>query len=247
MPAKVLEGINLSGKIIEEVKSGLKESKSSAREIKLTAVQVGSHPSSEIYLNRQRKSALDLGLLYEVKNLPESIDEQGLLDVISVLNLDERVTGITVQMPLPKHLPARKIQSVISPSKDVEGVTSVDLGSLVLGRPVIVPPTAAAAAELLKYTGIDLKSKEVVIVSHSEIVGKPLSLLLLASPNSSPTVTVCHIATSDLSYHTRQADVLFSAVGKPMLIKEDMVKPGAVVIDIGINRVSFSDGKIKIT
>ena len=246
MPAKILEGGNLRGKIIDEVKAGLKKLSFLSGKIKLIAVQVGSHPSSEIYLNRQREAVSDLGLLYEVKALPESIDESGLSDVISGLNLDKTVTGIIIQMPLPGNLPAGKIQSMISPSKDVEGITPVNLGSMVLGRPVIVPPTAAAAAELLKYTGIDLKGKEVVIVSHSEIVGKPLSLLLLASLDSSPTVTVCHIATSDLSYHTRKADVLFTAAGKPMLITEDMVKPEAVVIDIGINRIFSSEGKTKI-
>lgn len=246
MPAKILEGGELSRKIVDEVKSGLKKFNFSGRKVKLTAVQVGSHPSSEIYLNRQKEAVSDLGLLYEVKNLPESIGESGLLEIISGLNRDKAVSGIIIQMPLPGHLPARKVQSMISPSKDVEGVTPVNLGSLVLGRPVIVPPTAAAAAELLKYTEIDLKGKEVVIISHSEIVGKPLSMLLLASLDSSPTVTVCHIATSDLSYHTRKADVLFTAAGKPMLITEDMVKPDAVVIDIGINRVSSSEGKTKI-
>ncbi|MCD6219782.1 bifunctional 5,10-methylenetetrahydrofolate dehydrogenase/5,10-methenyltetrahydrofolate cyclohydrolase, partial [Candidatus Calescamantes bacterium] len=156
-------------------------------------------------------------------------------------NQDEKVNGIILQVPVPSHMNAREIQMRISPKKDAEGMNPYNIGLLVYGRGRMVPCTAKAAMTLLESTGLSLKGLEVTIVGHSEIVGKPLTLMLLESLFESPTPTVCHISTKDLSFHTKRADVLIVAVGKAGLIRGNMIKEGAVVIDIGINRVPVLD------
>jgi methylenetetrahydrofolate dehydrogenase (NADP+)/methenyltetrahydrofolate cyclohydrolase len=178
-----------------------------------------------------------MGLTYELKELPADTTQEKLGEFIETLNNDKNITGIILQMPLPEGLDARKAQIRISPDKDVEGMHPVNMGMLVYGSSRLAPPTAKGAMELLASSGVDLKGKEVTVVGHSEIVGKPIALMLLQSQLESATPTVCHIATKDLAFHTKKADVLIVAAGKAGLIKGDMVKPGAIVIDIGINRV----------
>jgi len=241
MSAKLLDGETLAAKIREGLQEEIKTLRSSGRIPHLSAIQVGENPASRVYINQQRKSCEEMDIKYELRELPATITKQELLEVIRGLNEDTLVKGIILEMPLPANLNAREIQIQISPDKDVEGVHPLNMGKLVYGTYFIGPCTSLGAMELLKSTGISLKGMEAVVVGHSEIVGKPLALLLLQSPTESPTVTVCHIATRDLAFHTRRADILIVAVGKPNLITADMIKEGAVIIDIGINRVPVRD------
>jgi methylenetetrahydrofolate dehydrogenase (NADP+)/methenyltetrahydrofolate cyclohydrolase len=194
-----------------------------------------------VYIGQQRKSCEDVGIEYEVRQFPETITQKELLAAIHGLNKEKAVTGVIMMMPMPKGIDARQLQVRISPAKDVEGMHPANMGRLVYGEMGVCPCTARGALELFLSSGETLKGKEIVIVGHSEIVGKPLALMMLASQMESATPTVCHIATKDLAFHTKRADVLFVAVGKAGLIKGDMVKQGAIVIDIGINRVPMLD------
>lgn len=241
MPAKLLEGSLLAEKIKENLKKEVEELKKKGRPPYLVAIQVGDNPASKVYLKQQKKSCQEIGIDYEVKELKEDTSQAELLEFIDKLNKDSSISGIILQMPLPSHLNARQLQVRISPLKDVEGIHPLNMGRLLYGDNRISPPTPQAVVELLKSTGQDLKGKELVLIGHSEIVGKPLALLLLQSQLSSPTLTVCHIATKDLAFHTKRAEVLIVAVGKPNLIKADMLKEGSIVIDVGINRVPVLD------
>lgn len=245
MSAKLLEGRLLAEKIKEGLKEEVEEFKKKGRSPFLVAVQVGENPASRIYLKQQSKACSELGINYELKHLKEQVSQEELLAFIERLNQDEDICGIILQMPLPSYLDSRAAQIKISPRKDVEGIHPLNMGKLLYGDNRISPPTPQAVVELLKSTQEELKGKETVIVGHSEIVGKPLALLLLQSQLSSPTVTVCHIATRDLAFHTKRADILIVAVGKPDLIRADMLKEGVIVIDVGINRVSILDGEGK--
>lgn len=241
MAATLLQGDKLASQIKEVLRKDIEDLK--ARDIRphLTAVQVGENAASRLYIRQQQKACEEIGIAYELKELPDGTTQKELLSFIEQLNQDKAVTGVILMMPLPKGLDARGAQMKISPDKDVEGMHPANMGRLVYGNMSLAPCTAHAAVELLKSTGLELKGKDVVVVGHSEIVGKPLTLMLLSSQMESPTPTVCHIATKDLCSHTRRADIIFVAVGKPGLIKADMVKDGVVVIDIGINRVPVTD------
>lgn len=243
MTAKLLDGEVLAAKIREELREEIKNLISVGKLPHLTAIQVGENPASRVYINQQRKSCEEMNIEYELRELSANITKEELVDLVHSLNKDSRVTGIILEMPLPSHLNAREIQTQISPDKDVEGVHPFNMGRLVYATHFIGPCTALGAVELLKSAGIPLKGKEAVVVGHSEIVGKPLALLLLQSLTESPTVTVCHIATRDLAFHTRRADILIVAVGKPNLITADMIKEGTMVVDIGINRIPVRDAQ----
>ncbi len=214
--------------------------------IVISAVLVGDNAGARIYAKMQAKSCEQVGIAYELKEFSDDISEAGLLGEIQKLNDDDSVDGMILQMPVPEHINARTIQAGIAPKKDVDGVNPANLGRVVMGHPEGAPCTAQAAVRLVEETGIDLYGAEVVVVGHSEIVGKPVALLLL---DKFATTTVCHIGTSDvgmLEEHTTKADILIVAVGVPGLIKGDMIKPGAAVIDVGINRVKDPEsGKSK--
>lgn len=241
MTATLLQGDKLASEIKEGLKKDIEQLRAKGFPPHLVAVQVGESPASRVYIRQQQKSCEEIGIEYELKELPASTTQDELLDFIEILNQDSVVTGIILMMPLPQDIDARQVQIKISPDKDVEGMHPANMGRLVYGEMELAPCTARAAVELLKASGVELKGKEVVIVGHSEIVGKPLTLMLLASQMESPTPTVCHIATEDLSFHTKRADIVFVAVGKPGFIQADMVKEGVIVIDIGINRVPVTD------
>ncbi len=243
MSAKLLNGEPLAVTIKEGLKKEIEELKGKGITPSLVAVQVGENPASRIYIRNQKKSCEEIGIDYQLHELSAETTEEELLQFIGKLNGDARVTGIILQMPLPSQINSRRIQATISPSKDVEGMNPANLGMLLYGQAKVAPCTALGAMELLKSSGVDLKGQEVTVVGHSEIVGKPIILMLLQSLDASPTPTVCHIATRDLAAHTRKADVLIVAVGKAGLIKGDMIKEGAIVIDIGINRVPLLDDK----
>lgn len=233
--AKLLEGKPLAEKIkqeIAQVVAGLK------RKPVLASVMVGNNAGAEAYSKSQKKTAEGLGIEYQLHTLSPETTEGELAEFIKKLNADAAVTGIIVQMPLPGTIDYKKISQYIAAEKDVEGMHPANIGKIVFGKAALVPCTPAAVMELLKETGVDLYGKEVVVVGHSEIVGKPLALLLL---ERFATVTVCHIGTSKagkLEEHVRSAEVLIVAVGRAALIKGEWVKDGAIVIDVGINRVA---------
>jgi len=232
--AKLLEGKPISERIKEEIKQQVL-----ALKIKpvLASVIVGDNPGAASYVKSQAKVAEELGIEYQLHKLDSSVTEAHVLDFIQKLNINKSVQGIIIQNPLPAQVDYKKIINVIDPRKDVEGVHPTNIGRIILGRAKLIPCTVYAAMELILASGIDLYGKEVVIVGHSEIVGKPLALLLL---EKFATVTVCHVGTSKsgkLEEHVRRAEVLIVAVGSAGLIKGAWIKEGAVVIDVGINRV----------
>lgn len=232
--AKLLEGKPVAEKIKEQIK---KEVSELGVQPVLTSIMVGDNAGAEAYVKSQKKAAENLGIVYQFHKLASDTSEVGLIDFIKKLNIDKGVDGIIIQMPLPAQIDYKKISQFILPEKDIEGMHPANIGKILFGKANLAPCTAAAVMELLKETGLDLYGKEVVVVGHSEIVGKPLALLLL---DKFATVTVAHIGTSKagkLEEHVRKAEVLIVAVGKAGLIKGEWVKEGAVVIDVGINRV----------
>jgi methylenetetrahydrofolate dehydrogenase (NADP+)/methenyltetrahydrofolate cyclohydrolase len=237
MSAKLIDGNKVASDIKQNLKLEVEKLKSGGVTPHLEAVLVGDNAGAKIYAKSQAKACGELGISYKLDGLPESTSQKELEDFIQKLNEDPKVTGIILQMPVPSHINAREVQMKISPSKDVEGIHPFNIGKLLYGEALLAPCTVLAVMEILKSINIPLKGKEVVVVGHSEIVGKPLALLLLQSPLESPTPTICHIATRDLSFHTKRADILIVAVGKAGLIKGDMIKEGAIVIDVGINRI----------
>jgi len=232
--AKLLEGKPLAEKIKEGIKQ---EVLSLKKKLVLASVQVGENPGASAYVKSQQKAAESLGIEYRLDKLGQETSEKSLIEFIQKLNSDKSVNGIIVQMPLPSQIDYKEISRHISPEKDIEGMHPANIGKIVFGKAKILPCTPASVMELLNSTGTDLYGKEVVVVGHSEIVGKPLALLLL---DKFATVTVCHIGTSKagkLEEHVRKAEVLIVAVGKAGLIKGEWIKQGAIVIDVGINRV----------
>lgn len=240
MTAQLISGEVVAGRIKEEVKREVESLKQRGREVHLVAVQVGENPASEVYLRSQSRLCEEAGIKYTLHTLPADTGEESLVACIEGLNKNPQVSGIILQMPLPKGIDAQKVQSSITPRKDVEGMNLANMGQLVYGKSGLAPCTAAASVELIKSTGIEVRGKEVVIVGRSVIVGKPVALLML---DLSATPTVCHTQTKDLVFHTRRADILVVATGKPGLIKAEMIKPGAIVIDAGINRVPEFDAQ----
>ena len=242
MSAQLLSGKEIAGKIKESLTveaAGLKEKH--GRAPVLAAVQLGENPGSAVYVKSQKNNAEKLGLEYQLHQLADSTTQKELIDFIEKLNNDDKVDGIILQMPVPEGIDGRAAVQHISPDKDAEGMHPENLGKVVLASGALAPCTPQAVMELIKASGIDLYGKEAVVVGHSEIVGKPVSLLLL---EKLATTTVCHIGTGErgnLPDHVKRAEVLVVAVGVPGLVKGDWIKQGAVVIDVGINRV---DGKI---
>ena len=233
--AKLLEGRPIAEGIKEEIKQQVQSFK---KKLVLASIQVGENVGATSYVKSQQKVAENLGIEYQLHKLSQDISESSLIEFISELNADKSVNGIIIQMPLPSQIDYKKISQFISPDKDAEGMHPANIGKIVFGKAKILPCTPAAVMELLNSTGVNLYGKEVVVVGHSEIVGKPLSLLLL---DKFATVTVCHIGTSQagkLEGHVRGAEILIVAVGKAGLIKGEWIKEGAIVIDVGINRVA---------
>jgi methylenetetrahydrofolate dehydrogenase (NADP+)/methenyltetrahydrofolate cyclohydrolase len=208
---------------------------------RLVSVDIGDSAAASLFIKHQQSACAEVGIEYENRHYPTNITVRETLAAVQALNADPRVTGIILQRPLPRTLDLEQLENAIHPSKDVEGMSSANIGNIVYGDSSLGPCTSLASVELLRSTGLNLRGLEVVMVGHSEIVGKPVALLLV---EELATVTICHHGTRNLSYHTRQADALIVAVGKPGLITADMVKPGAAVIDIGINliEVTKADG-----
>ncbi|MFC1594523.1 bifunctional 5,10-methylenetetrahydrofolate dehydrogenase/5,10-methenyltetrahydrofolate cyclohydrolase [Candidatus Omnitrophota bacterium] len=238
MPAQLLEGKPIAAEIKENL---TKEIQGLSKAPVLASILAGENAGAEAYCKSQKKTAEALGIEYHLEKLSADITQQELVDFIQKLNSDASVNGIIVQMPLPKQIDYKAISAFIAPEKDIEGMHPQNLGKVLMGKARIAPCTAAAAMALIEASGVKLYGKEVVVVGHSEIVGKPLSLLLL---EQFATTTVCHIGTSEagkLVDHVGKAEILVVAVGRAGLIKGEWVKEGAIVIDVGINRV---EGKI---
>ena len=239
MSALLLDGKIIAGKLKEALKAevaGLKAKYKKAP--KLLAIQIGENASSAVYVKAQKTAAESLGIEYELKVLPADTTQAKAEELIKDLNKDPNVTAIILQLPVPKGIDAKVLAKMISPDKDAEGMHPENLGKILLGQYKIGPCTAMAVMELLESTKVNLYGKEAVVVGHSEIVGKPLSLMLL---NKFVTTTVCHIATGErgvLPDHVKRAEILVVAVGKAGIVKGDWVKDGAIVIDVGINRIA---------
>jgi len=233
--AKLLEGKPIAEKIKQDIKEQIV---SLGIKPVLVSVQVGENAGAESYAKSQKKVAEGLGIEYQYHKLGQATPESTLIEFIQKLNVDKSINGVIIQMPLPAQIDYKKISQFILPEKDIEGMHPANIGKIVFGKAKILPCTPAAVMELLRETGVDLYGKEVVVVGHSEIVGKPLALLLL---DKFATVCVCHIGTSKagkLEEHVRTAEILIVAVGKAGLIKGEWIKEGAIVIDVGINRVA---------
>jgi methylenetetrahydrofolate dehydrogenase (NADP+) / methenyltetrahydrofolate cyclohydrolase len=240
LPADLIDGATVA----RAVRAGVAETAASlvARGVRpgLAVVLVGDDPASAVYVRSKGKACEEAGMRGETIRLPAETSEDALLAQVDRLNADPNVHGILVQMPLPRHIAADKVIRRIRPEKDVDGFHPVNVGKLSIGeRDGFVPCTPAGAIELLVRSGVETRGKDAVVVGRSNIVGKPMAALLMQdAPGGNATVTVCHSRTSNLAGHIRRADIVVAAIGKPEMITGDMIKPGAVVIDVGINRVN---------
>jgi methylenetetrahydrofolate dehydrogenase (NADP+)/methenyltetrahydrofolate cyclohydrolase len=243
MSANILDGKQIAKDILEDVSGKVSELKLSGWDPKLISIKVGANPAVDLYIRNQRLKAEQVGIIFEEKEYPYDISANELQAAIANFNVDPQITGIFLQRPVPESIPIKTLQKAIHPLKDVEGMHPTSIGNIVYNELELGPCTAMASVELLRRTGQDLKGLDVVVIGHSEIVGKPIAFLLMAE---GATVTVCHHMTKDVADHSRRADAVFVAVGKPNLITADMLKSGATLIDIGINRVTDEQGKSRI-
>lgn len=231
----------LDGKIVKQER--LEELKKKVNELNerlgLAVIQIGNDPASKVYVGQKEKMANDLGFKFDHIKLEETVSQKEVLKIIDDLNNDDTIDGILVQMPMPKHLDEKIIQNHINPNKDVDGLTDINMGRLVHNVDTLVACTPMGIIDLLDYYKIEISGKNVVIVGRSDLVGKPLASLMT---NKNATVTLCHSKTKDLSSITKNADILVAAVGIPKLIKAEDIKDGAVIVDVGINRME--DGSL---
>ena len=239
MTARVLDGTRLADEIRAEVAQGVAAHRASGRQPGLAVVIVGENPASQVYVRAKGKACEEAGMHSETIRLPEHTTEAELLATVDRLNRDPRIHGFLVQLPLPKHINAERVLNAVNPLKDVDGFHPVNVGKVSIGDPTgLRPATPFGVQEMLIRSGIDTKGANAVIVGRSNIVGKPMaSLLIQPGRGGDATVTVCHSKSRDLPAICRAADLLIVAIGKPEFVTGDMVRPGAVVIDVGINRV----------
>ncbi|MDQ8164981.1 MAG: bifunctional methylenetetrahydrofolate dehydrogenase/methenyltetrahydrofolate cyclohydrolase FolD [Gemmatimonadota bacterium] len=237
MPAELIDGNAVSKKVREDVRARCAALAVRGVVPGLTVVLVGEDPASAVYVRNKEKGSREAGMNGATIRMPATTTEAELLAVVDQLNADDAVHGILVQMPLPKQINAQKVIRRIDPAKDVDGFHPVNVGKVLIGETDgFAPCTPAGVQVLLKEAGVDTTGKHVVIVGRSNIVGKPMASLLV-QPGADATVTICHSRTPDLAWHTRRADIVVAAVGRPGTITGDMLKPGAVVMDVGINRI----------
>ena len=236
--AILMDGKALAAERMAQLKARVDALKQRGRTVGLAVVLVGDDPASQVYVRNKGKACEELGILSETVRLPAETTQEELEALIDRLNLDTRMDGILVQLPLPRHLDEAQALRRIIPEKDVDGFHIENAGKLFTGQEGVTACTPKGILRMLKASGVALSGKDAVVIGRSNIVGKPVAMLLL---NENCTVTICHSRTKDLAAHTRQADILVAAVGKPRFVTGDMVKPGAAVVDVGINRV---DGKV---
>ena len=233
MSARLLDGTALARALREELRGAVAALAAAGRRPGLGVVLVGDDPASAVYVRNKVKACQEHGLHSVLEKYDASLSEADLLGRIAALNADPAIHGILVQMPLPKHINPQRVIEAISTAKDVDGYSVQSAGDLMAGLPGFRPCTPYGCMKLIESTGVPLKGKHAVVIGRSNIVGKPMALLLL---QANATVTVCHSGTPDLAVHTRQADVIVAAVGRRNTVTADMVKPGAIVIDVGMNR-----------
>lgn len=238
MAATLIKGSEISKQIKEEMKEEILRLKDKHNLIPgLATVLVGEDEASKVYVGAKEKACKELGIYSERIDLPADTKEEDLLSLIKKLNSDSKIHGILVQLPLPKHINETNILYTILPEKDVDGFHPVNVGKMMLGQPCFLPCTPHGIQELLRRSNIQTDGADVVVVGRSNIVGKPIANMLLQKEGGNATVTICHTGTKDIASHTRRADILIVAVGKPKMITADMVKEGVVVIDVGVNRL----------
>ncbi|MFC0188321.1 bifunctional methylenetetrahydrofolate dehydrogenase/methenyltetrahydrofolate cyclohydrolase FolD [Fictibacillus aquaticus] len=235
---ELLNGKEISGQKREELSAEIKMLKEDGITPGLAVILVGDHPASRSYVLSKQRTCKELGMHSILTELPDTISEDELLSAIETFNRDHDVDGILVQLPLPSHISERKVIEAIAPHKDVDGFHPLNAGKLATGEPTFVPCTPLGILEMLKTKDISIRGKQVVVVGRSNIVGKPVGQLLLSED---ATVTYCHSKTENLAAHTKQADILIAAAGRAKLVSKEMVKEGAIVIDVGMNKV---DGKL---
>jgi len=247
MSAKIISGTKIAGQIREDLKKEISELKEKhGLTPGLVTILVGDDPASKIYVGQKEKACENLGIYSRRIDLPPETTESALLSLIRELNKDAKIHGILVQLPLPKQINQQRVIYAIDPDKDVDGFHPVNVGKMVIGEKSFLPCTPHGILELLVHSGIQTEGAEVVIVGRSNIVGKPLlNLMIQKRPAGNATVTICHTKTRDLSFHTKRADILIAAIGRPKAITRDMVKDGVVVIDVGVNRIGKTpEGKV---
>ncbi len=246
MTAQIISGTEIAKQIREELKQEIAELREKHNLVPgLATVLLGEDPASQVYVGQKEKTSMALGLYSERHDLPADTTQEALLALVDRLNKDPKIHGILVQLPLPKHISETVVLYAIDPKKDVDGFHPINLGKLMIGEPDYLPCTPHGIQQLLIRSGVETDGAEVVVVGRSNIVGKPIAnILLQKKKGANATVTVCHTGTRDLAFHTRRADILIVAAGRPKAITADMVKEGAVVIDVGVNRIGkTAEGK----
>ena len=246
MTAELIKGAQVAKEIREELKQEIAELKEKHNVVPgLVTVLVGADPASQVYVGSKEKTSQELGIYSERYDLPEETTQEELMALIDKLNKDPKINGILVQLPLPKHLNEDAVLYAINPDKDVDGFHPVNVGKLMIGEPNYLPCTPAGIQQLLIRSGTQIEGAEVVVVGRSNIVGKPIAnILLQKAPGANATVTVVHTRTKDMAFHTKRADILIVAAGVANYVTADMVKEGAVVIDVGVNEIGkTAEGK----
>ncbi len=246
MTAQLIKGAEVAAQIREELKQEIADLKAKHNVVPgLVTVLVGADPASQVYVGAKEKTSQELGIYSERYDLPADTSQEDLLKLVDKLNKDPKINGILVQLPLPKHLNEEEVLYAIDPKKDVDGFHPVNVGKLMIGEPDYLPCTPAGIQQLLIRSGTQIEGAEVVVVGRSNIVGKPIAnMLLQKAPGANATVTVCHTRTRDIAFHTKRADILIVAAGKPKAVTGDMVKEGVVVIDVGVNQIgTTAEGK----
>lgn len=240
---RLIDGKAVKARILGQVRAYVDGATRSQTLGRLVSISIGDNPEVAVYVRNQARGAAQAGIPFDQQLWSHDITQEQCKALILEMNDDPGVLGIILQRPVPAHINVRSLQSAIHPLKDVEGMNPASIGNIVYSDVALAPCTAAASVELIKETGLDLRGLEVVMIGHSEIVGKPAAFLLMAE---GATVTVCHHMTRSVAMHLRRADVVVVAVGKPHLVGPDMIKPGAAVIDIGINQVTDAEGAVRI-
>lgn len=240
---RLLDGVALRERILAQVAERVRDAQGKHRVGKLVSISIGEIPEVAVYIRGQARAAAKVGIPFEEAHWPSDISQGDAKSRLVAMNDDRDVLGVILQRPVPRHINVRSLASAIHPLKDIEGMNPASIGDIVYNDLALAPCTAAASVELIRETGLDLHGLEVVMIGHSEIVGKPAAFMLMAE---GATVTVCHHMTRSVAAHSRRADAVLVAVGKPGFLTADMVKPGAAVIDIGINQIQGPDGQPRI-
>ena len=244
MPAKIIDGKAIAQEVRDEVAKDVAALSGSRPQPSLMVFLVGDDPASQVYVRMKGRACEKAGITSETRRFSENISETDLLQEIAAINNDPAWNGLLVQLPLPRHIDTQKVIEAVAPEKDVDCFHPFNVGRLAVGMPVFSPATPAGIVELLKRSNIKTAGKHAVILGRSNIVGKPMASLLVQKGDfANALVTIVHSAAADISYYTRQADVLIAAIGRPEMIRGDMIKPGAIVIDVGINRVDADNEK----